>query len=160
MMRNCKHQLNFRLFLSLILIASVTASAFASEPTEYRFARAPQQSARATVEAWAPLLKRISADSGVTLKLMVYDSREKFEADFLDGVPDFTFGNLLYAVMGRKRHGYQPILRDDAHKLTGIIVVRADSGIRICPRSCWEGRRVPRAKRHGRVPIPARLIVE
>jgi len=109
---------------------AASATAFASEPTEYRFSRAPQQSARATVEAWAPLLKRISVDSGVALKLIVYDNREKFEADFLDGVPDFTFGNPLYAVMGRKRSGYVPILRDDARKLTGIIVVRADSAIK------------------------------
>lgn len=115
-------------FCALMLFFS-WQTGFAAEPVEYVFARAPQQSARATVEAWAPVLKRISADAGIALKLKVYDSREKFEGDFLGGQPDFAFGNPLYAVMGHKQHGYIPLLRDDGRKLTGIIVVRKDSNI-------------------------------
>ncbi len=117
--------------LAVLAVAFSIQDASAVEPVEYQLARAPQHSTRITVESWAPFLKRISADAGVNLKLIVYDSREKFEGDFLSGQPDFSFGNPLYAVMGYQRHGYVPLIRDGAHKLKGIIVVRKDSNIEI-----------------------------
>ena len=117
--------------LAVLAVAFSIQDASAVEPVEYQLARAPQHSTRITVESWAPFLKRISADAGVNLKLIVYDSREKFEGDFLSGQPDFSFGNPLYAVMGYQRHGYVPLIRDGVHKLKGIIVVRKDSKIEI-----------------------------
>ncbi len=47
----------------------------------------------------------------------------------LNGEPDVVYRNPYHAVMAKKAAGYTPILRDDATRLAGILVVRKDSPI-------------------------------
>lgn len=94
---------------------------------EYTLARAPQLAATTTTDLWVPFLERLSRDVGETIKLKVYESRQRFEGDLFSGTPDFAFMNTYYAVMANARHGYISLVRDGSKNLSGLIVVRKDS---------------------------------
>ncbi len=78
---------------------------------------------------WTPVLKEVSRLTGLDLKLKIYASIPEFESAFLNGEPDFVYMNPYHAVMAKKAAGYTPLLRDDATRLTAILVVRKDSPI-------------------------------
>jgi phosphonate transport system substrate-binding protein len=98
----------------------------AQTPSRYTFAVVPQFSVIEVHKDWAPLLARLSKDTGFTLELKIATSIPLFEASFLKGEPDFAYMNPYHAVMARKAQAYGPILRD-AKPLTGVLVVRKDS---------------------------------
>ena len=115
----------------LLLILLLTAmSASASQDRSYILARAPQLSAATLKQQWLPILERIKKETGIQIGLKLYSSRSKFETDLFDGGPDFAFMNPYYAVLAKERLGYIPLLRDSAHELTGILVVRKDANIK------------------------------
>ncbi len=89
----------------------------------------PQFPAEEIFRDWTPVLKEVSRLTGLDLKLKTYASIPEFETAFLSGEPDFAYMNSYHAVMAKKAAGYTPILRDDATRLTGILVVRKDSPI-------------------------------
>lgn len=109
--------------------ASLAQSAGNSERT-YTLARAPQLTARTLVETWGPFVQRISRDTGISINLQVFDSRERFEAELFAGLPDFAFGNPYHSILAHESLGYVAMIRDDSTLLVGIIVVRKDSPIR------------------------------
>ncbi len=78
---------------------------------------------------WTPVLKEVSKLTGLDLQLKVYASIPAFEAAFLNGEPDVVYLNPYHAVMAKKAAGYTPLLRDDATRLTALLVVRKDSPI-------------------------------
>jgi phosphonate transport system substrate-binding protein len=78
---------------------------------------------------WTPFLERLSRDSGVPLKLKIYQRIPEFEADMLKGGPDFVFMNPYHQVMARRAAGYVPLVRD-SKPLTGILLVRHDSPLK------------------------------
>lgn len=117
---------NLMLLLAAIALSTVVHRA---EASTYTLARAPQISAIALVDAWTPFLERLSNDTGETITLKVYQSRQTFEGDLFNGAPDFAFMNPYYAVLAKKRLGYAPLVRNGAETLRGVIVVRRDSPI-------------------------------
>lgn len=114
-------------FLWLLLLAA--GPAMSDQDRTYILARAPQLSPATLKQQWLPILERIKQETGIRIGLKLYGSRSKFETDLFDGGPDFAFMNPYYAVLAKKRHGYIPLLRDSAHELTGIVVVRKDADI-------------------------------
>lgn len=76
---------------------------------------------------WAPLLDRLGRAAGLCMALRVAASIPLFEQALLKGEPDLAFANPYHAVLARRRQGYEPLLADSQHKLSGILVVRADS---------------------------------
>lgn len=110
-----------------ILLMGIHPSARA-EPT-FTVAVVPQFPPEQIFHDWTPVLNAVSQLTGLQLKLKTYASIPEFEADFLNGVPDFAYMNPYHAVMAKKAAGYTPLLRDDASRLTGILVVRKDSPI-------------------------------
>jgi phosphonate transport system substrate-binding protein len=109
--------------LSFGLVAGGVA---AQTPAKYSFAVVPQYSAIELHKDWAPLLARLSKDTGVTLELKIAASIPLFEASFMKGEPDFAYMNPYHAVMARKAQAYVPLLRD-SKPLSGVLVVRKDS---------------------------------
>lgn len=89
----------------------------------------PQFSARQVFADWTPLLKLVGAKASVEFKLSFYDSIPLFEAGFQRGEPDLAYMNPYHVVMAKKAAGYEPLIRDDAARLSGILVVRKDAGI-------------------------------
>jgi phosphonate transport system substrate-binding protein len=78
---------------------------------------------------WTPFLERLSRDSGVPLKLKIYQRIPEFENDMLKGGPDFVFMNPYHQVMAKRAAGYVPLVRD-SKPLTGILLVRHDSPVK------------------------------
>lgn len=89
----------------------------------------PQFRAEEIHRVWAPLLARVSEETGQPLSLVVPSSIPAFERNMLAGEPDFVYANPYHAVMAHRAQGYIPLLRDRA-LLTGIVVVHADDPIR------------------------------
>jgi len=108
----------------LLLISTENARAY------YILARAPQSSAANLSAAWSPFLERLSKEVGAQITLRLYPTRRDFEQDLFAGVPDFAFMNPYYAVLARKQNGYTALVRDDAQRLKGLIVVANDSPIK------------------------------
>lgn len=116
----------------VLLLATSTSFAQSSELAGKTLilARAPQLNTRTLVEAWGPFVQRLSRDIGVQIRLQVFESRERFEADLFAGLPDFAFGNPYHSILAHERLGYVALVRDNSAPLVGIIVVREDSPIK------------------------------
>ncbi len=117
----------FLLSVFCFLLLSFNLSARAAQT--YTVAVVPQYSVEQISRDWTPLLVEVSKLTGLDLKLKTYATIPEFEAAFLKGEPDFAFMNPYHAVITKKAAGYIPIVRDDATRLTGILVVRKDSPI-------------------------------
>jgi phosphonate transport system substrate-binding protein len=102
--------------------------AHAQPANKYSFWVVPQFSATELSKDWGPLLQRLSKDTGVELELKLAPTIPKFEQEFLKGTPDFAYLNPYHAVMAKAAQGYVPLVRD-AKPLSGILLVRKDSGI-------------------------------
>ena len=109
-----------------LVALSATAQTPAATPTKYSFSVVPQYSAIELHKDWAPLLARLSKDTGFALELKIAASIPLFEAGFLKGEPDFAYMNPYHAVMAKKAQAYVPLLRD-SKPLTGVLLVRKDS---------------------------------
>ena len=91
----------------------------------FTFSVVPQFSTAELHKDWAPLLQRLSKDTGLNFELRLLPSIPKFEADFLKGAPDFAYLNPYHAVMARQAEGYVPLVRD-SKPLSGVLVTRKD----------------------------------
>jgi phosphonate transport system substrate-binding protein len=96
--------------------------------TAYSVAVVPQFPAAELHRDWTPLLERIGHQLGISLTLKLAPSIPRFEAQLLEGQPDFAFLNPYHQVMASRAHGYLPLVRN-GKPLTGILVVRKDSPI-------------------------------
>lgn len=112
-----------------LLVSSMTPAGEAAERI-YTLARAPQFSISKIAKIWQPYVDYLSRETGVKIKLGLYDLRENFENDLKEGTPDLAYGNPGYFVVSHRLHGYVPLIRSDAKQLVGILVVKSDSGIR------------------------------
>ncbi len=100
---------------------------FAAQPV-WTFAVVPQFPPAEIYADWQPLIEALQRKTGLQFKLLVYPSIPEFELAFTRGVPDFAYMNPYHVVMAHGSQGYVPLVRNDA-PLSGILVVRADSGI-------------------------------
>ena len=90
----------------------------------------PQQVATVTARAWGPMADRLGVVLAHGIELRLYHSFDEFEAALAQGVPDLAFLNPYYQTIAHRSHGYLPLVRDGARRLTGVVVVRADSPVR------------------------------
>ncbi|GEC96598.1 phosphate ABC transporter substrate-binding protein [Zoogloea ramigera] len=111
----------------LVLLLATLKAAVAAPPT-YSVAIVPQFSAQQIHAEWQPLLKRVGDEAGVKLEMRFPSTIPTFETSFLQGEPDFIFGNPYHAVMARRKQGYIPLVRDEK-LLTGILVVAKDGPV-------------------------------
>ena len=78
---------------------------------------------------WAPLLEQLGRQTGLCFELRIASTIPAFENALLSGQPDFAFVNPYHAIVARKTHGYLPLVVDSKEKLSGLLMVRADSPI-------------------------------
>ncbi len=122
--------MNVRTFLLTVLwslLLSFNLGARAAQT--FTVAVVPQLPAEQIFRDWTPILNEVSRLTGLDLKLKTYATIPEFETAFLKGEPDFAYMNPYHAVMAKKAAGYTPVVRDDAGRLTGTLVVRKDSAI-------------------------------
>jgi phosphonate transport system substrate-binding protein len=110
----------------IVILAFYASISHAETPATYTFSVVPQFKPAQLQQEWAPLLERISLETGIKLKLVIASTIPKFEAEFGKGTPDFAYMNPYQSVLAMKGNGYLPMLRDKK-PLNGILVVRKDS---------------------------------
>lgn len=115
------------LILTLMLQPLSGAAEREAHPVAYEWAVVPQYSSVITHEKWAPFIAQLSSATGSKFTLHTYADFKSFEDDIRAGTPDFIYLNPYNALVARKLHHYNPIIRDDEKKLTGILVSRNDS---------------------------------
>jgi phosphonate transport system substrate-binding protein len=108
---------------------------------------------------WTPFLERLSRDSGVPLKLKIYQRIPDFEADVLKGAPDLVFMNPYHQVMAKRAAGYVPLVRDN-NPLTGILLVRRDSPVKTIKDLAGEKLAFPSPNAFGASLYMRALLVE
>jgi phosphonate transport system substrate-binding protein len=114
----------------LLLLASLASTARAQSSTgTLTVSIVPQLPAARIHAEWKPILDRVTAATGQRFRLVFEETIPDFEKAFLEGKHDLVFMNPYHAVMAQRAQGYVPLLRDQT-PLTGILVVRKDSGIR------------------------------
>ena len=111
--------------LNVALFGLATLPAFGAR--EYSFSVIPQSPKLTVHRDWSPLLKRLSEETNIKLRLVHYPSITEFGAGLKKGEPDFAYINPYQAILVHKAPGYIPLLRDSKRKLKGIVVVRKDS---------------------------------
>ncbi len=90
----------------------------------------PQLPRAVTYAKWAPILEYVGQKSGQCFNLEIPETIPAFEKQLFKGEPDFAFANPYHEVIAKKRKGYIPLFIDGKTKLTGILVVKADSPIK------------------------------
>ncbi len=98
--------------------------------TTYSFYVVPQLAVSNMYEAWTPVLDRVGKQLNLCFDLKVLPGVPSFEQDLYLGKPDFAFMSPHHLLQSRISQGYIPIIADGKNQLSGIIVVRKDSGIR------------------------------
>ena len=111
---------------SLLILATLAWASLATA-ADYTVGVVPQFPALAIHRTWTPLLERLSTMTGHMFKLEQYATIPDFEKAFLGGKPDLVYLNPYHMVMANGAQRYLPLVRDGQNKLSGILVVRADS---------------------------------
>nr|WP_315226149.1 phosphate/phosphite/phosphonate ABC transporter substrate-binding protein [uncultured Limnohabitans sp.] len=112
--------------LSHAQAANCLGDVSASKP--YVVSVVPQLPASETYSHWAPVLEAIGLATKQCFTLNISKTIPDFELELLAGTPDFSYMNPYHQVMAYRRQAYRPLVAD-ATPLTGILVVRRDSGI-------------------------------
>ena len=127
--------MNLKSFIAL-LFSSFAFNAYGScigtqntKASPYSFYVVPQLAVSETYIAWTPVLDQIGKKLSICFDLKVLPGIQLFERELLAGKPDFAFMNPYHLLPAKTDQGYIPIIADGKNKLSGIIVVRKDSGI-------------------------------
>lgn len=113
--------------LFILLLLPLTNTALAEKI--YSIGVVPQFEARRTAKIWQPILDEINQLSGVRIELKASPNIPTFEKQVYDGEFDFSYMNAYQAIITNKKQGYLPLLMDNDHSLSGIIVVKRNSPI-------------------------------
>lgn len=120
------NRLNLIRSVFIVMLAFYASISQAETPAVYTFSVVPQFKPAQLQLEWAPVLERISHETGIKLKLVIASNIPKFEAEIGKATPDFAYMNPYQSVLAMKGNGYLPMLRDKK-PLNGILVVRKDS---------------------------------
>ena len=117
-----------RILLSLTM-AFLSAYWANANAAEYSVGVVPQFTTQKINDIWSPLLQALGEKTGDSYSLAIERDINEFEAAFAQGDYDFAYLNPWHALVANRKQGYQPILRDGARALTGILVVNTESDI-------------------------------
>lgn len=110
---------------AMALLSLPTSNAIAADT--YTLAVVPQYSPLTVHRNWQPLIAALADETGIKLKLRVYNSFNRFINALERGDADFAYMAPYHLVVARKTQPYTPLLRDGSRDLVGLIVVRKDS---------------------------------
>ncbi len=117
----------YRIITVLLLSFLFSANALAKE---YTFSIVPQQSSKKLAKLWGPVLEKISADTGLTIKFATAKDIPTFEARLAEGQYDFAYMNPYHFTVFNQKPGYVAIAHQSNKRITGIMVVKKNSGIK------------------------------
>ena len=121
-----------RVSLAFVLLAASASAAVpgraggADPERTYVFAVVPQGPPVVTNARWSPILERIARDTGIPLRIKLYERVETFQTDLTAGVADFAYLNPVQAVRAHRAARYRPLVRDEK-PIRGVFFVARDS---------------------------------
>lgn len=115
--------MRIRIFL-LILSTLVSSEVLAKD---YVFGIVPQQSSKKLAKLWTPIMQKLSADSGVTLKFATAKDIPTFEKRLSEGQYDFAYMNPYHFTVYNDSPGYVALAHQSDKRIKGILVVHKDS---------------------------------
>lgn len=121
------HRLPQALLAALAL--SLAAGAAAAEPPAYNFSPVNQYNLQVSASFWNPIIRYVSAKSGVRLNLKLGRTSADTTSYVLAREVDFAFSNHLFSPE-RQKMGWTVFGRRNAAPVHGVIVVPADSPIK------------------------------
>lgn len=111
-------------------VSLVSTPAWAEDAEIYRWGVVPQFTSYVTHANWTPVLDELARRTGLKFSLVTYDGFKPFMQDLKQGSNEFAYINPYHMLIGHEKQGYIPLLRDSKRKLSGVLVVRADSNLR------------------------------
>lgn len=105
-------------------------SSLKNNKTVYSFGVVPQFDTRRSYAIWRPILNELEKRTGFQFTLRGSINIPQFEVEFKAGKFDFAYMNPYHVMLAQKGQGYIPLVRDVAHSLHGIIVVKKNSPIK------------------------------
>lgn len=111
------------------LATSLAASGAAAEPPAYNFSPVNQYNLQVSASFWNPIIRYVSAKSGVRLNLKLGRTSADTTSFVLAREVDFAFTNHLFSPE-RQKMGWTVFGRRRAAPVAGQIVVPADSPVR------------------------------
>ncbi len=121
-------RLVFLLFVGYLPVPSgVFAAVNSKDSSLYSWSVVPQFSPVAVHRDWTPLLQELTRRTGYRFRLQPASGFDEFESSLFNGDYDFVYANPYQTLLARREQGYQPLVRDEQRRLTGILVVRKDS---------------------------------
>ncbi len=113
----------------LLLLCLCSGFGSVAQAKEYTFGIVPQQSSKKLARLWGPVLKKLSEDSGVTLKFATAKDIPTFEQRLLAGEYDFAYMNPYHFTVYNKVPGYIALAHQRNKEIKGIIVVKKENSI-------------------------------
>ena len=117
-----------KLFALLIAVCALVLPAHAE--TTYKIGVVPQFEPRKLSAIWTPILIELEKRTGLKFQMVGSARIPEFETEYEAGRYDFAYMNPYHAVVANKTQKYEPIVRDGAEKLFGILVVAKDGPYR------------------------------
>ncbi len=124
------HRFRLKIHILLLMVFLIPGAGPASEKKTYTIGVIPTWPPVVTYAQWSPFVERLSHDTGLKLRLRVYEKMSDFEREIITSKgPDFIFANALQAVIAHREQGYIPLVRGK-NGVEGILFVKRDSNIR------------------------------
>ncbi len=108
-----------------LILLLLSSSTWAGE--SYSWSVVPQFSPTTVHRDWTPLLDYLEQETDHAFHLVTADSFDFFEGNLYKGHFDFAYANPYQTLLAHRHQHYQPLVRDEKSRLTGILVVRKDS---------------------------------
>ncbi len=119
-----------RILIPLLLAFLTPGEGPAAEKKAYTIGVIPTWPPVVTYAQWSPFVERLSHDTGLKLRLKVYEKMSDFEREIISSKgPDFIFANALQTVVAHREQGYIPLVRGKKG-VEGIVFVKRASKIR------------------------------
>lgn len=117
---------------NLTFLLAIIATFLPGSPqaqTEYKFGVVPQFEPRKLSAVWSPILTELEKRTGFRLVMTGSARIPEFEGEFEAGRYDFAYMNPYHAVRAARSQNYEPLVREGAEKLYGILVTAKDGPI-------------------------------
>lgn len=115
--------------LTAVIMIGWNAGEGRAEPAVYTLAIVPQFDLRRIEAVWRPIVDHLQSATGARFILVTETTIPVFEKGLHGGAYDFAYMNPYHYVVAHQRQGYSALVRDVEEKLSGIVVVRKDSGL-------------------------------
>lgn len=124
-----RYQRRIIFLLSLCIGLLLSAPSQAADPDALVLTVVPRSPPPETHREWSPFVEQLSKDIGQPITLKLFKGISEYEQFTMYGHADLTFSNPYQFVKLHDRLGFIPLVRDDAERLSGSLVVRQNDSI-------------------------------